>query len=115
MRKWSGEGQLKPVPCTTWIFSRSSRSRTNFSSSWMRCTLGSRRGKAYRAPLGLTQETPGISLSFSQATVRCSYNRPPGAVSSRMDCRPPSAAWMAYCAGALAHSRMEASMVSPSR
>lgn len=35
MRKWSGRGQLKPVPCTTWIFSRSSRSSTNFSSSTM--------------------------------------------------------------------------------
>lgn len=33
IRKWSGRGQLKPVPWTTWIFSRSSRSSTNRSSS----------------------------------------------------------------------------------
>ncbi|CAM5738044.1 hypothetical protein SALBM311S_04763 [Streptomyces alboniger] len=115
MRKWSGVGQLKPVPWTTWIFSRSSRSRTNFSSSWILWTLGSRRGNAYSEPFGFTQDTPGISLSFSQATVRCSCSRPPGAVRSWMDWRPPSAAWMAYWAGALAHSRMEASMVRPSR
>lgn len=77
--------------------------------------LGVDAGKAYRAPLGLTQETPGISLSFSQTRLRCSWRRPPGAVSSWMDWRPPSAAWMAYWAGALGHSRMEASMVRPSR
>ncbi|CAM5648431.1 hypothetical protein SVIOM342S_02749 [Streptomyces violaceorubidus] len=42
MRKWSGLGQLKPVPWTTWIFSRSSRSRTNRSSSWIDAQVDAR-------------------------------------------------------------------------
>ena len=38
-------------------FSDNSRSRTNFSSLWIGQTFGSILGKAYSAPMGLTQLT----------------------------------------------------------
>ncbi len=83
-RKWSGHGQLKAVPWTISSFSESSRSRTNFSSLWIGQTFGSIRGKAYSAPIGFTQLTPGMSLSSSQARLRCSSRRPGGRTRSLM-------------------------------
>ena len=115
MRRWSGCGQLKPVPCTTRIFSCTSRSSTRRASSWMSWTSGSRRGKTYSAPLGATQLTPGMLLRPATATSRCSSSRPPGSTRSSMLWCPVSAAWMACCAGTLGHRRDEASRWMPSR
>ena len=52
--------------------------------SWLVEALASE-GAQYIAPSGLTQDTPGISFSISQAILRCSYKRPPGRIRSLMD------------------------------
>ena len=41
-------------------------------------------GNIYIAPMGLTQETPGIWLISSHALLRCSNRRPPGRINSLM-------------------------------
>ena len=115
MRRWSGSGQLKPVPWVSRIFSCSSRSRASCWSSLIGWTSGSSRGKTYNAPRGTTTLTPGILRSSVTAVSRCSSSRPPGRISSLIDWYPPSATWIAFCAGTLGHSRIEASSVMPSR
>ena len=80
MRRWSGWGQLKPLPCTTSMLV-TQQVKHELLVVLDRIDLGQAREHVQRAR-GCTQVTPGICLSAAIAASRCSRSRPPGSTRS---------------------------------